>query len=699
MGKKKDKKKGMDMEAKLVAANRMALAAFEAADALQRRALESGSGVEEATDALRCALEALGAVQAADSRPRDEELVRSAFKRAKAVLKRTEALKAAADAQPSEPLSVAEPASAAARVAESACVAARVAESAEAGPASAVEPASMAARAAEPAPEFAPTPVQAAAPIPAPMPAFEPEPAPASTPVQAAAPVPAARAPEFEPASTLGDVSRETSVRDVHTAPLPAPVSSGRAAMARRIALAAVEAAEAASQGGLPQAPATLDAARAALALADAAARAEAASTPDMEALAQVALASASRALADAQSLGGPVPAPRPAPVRNAQPVPAPRPEQTPAPVPRPAPEASAHAREHRAIDRCAVASAPVHAPASAPAPVHAAPAPAAPAPVRVAPAPRPEQDPALEDVSRETSVRDVRTAPGFVPAPAPGPSGMPAASPDEPLPAPGTLPLSAKERKRQARADARAAKERAAKERTSARKAPGAQAVCDHEAEEAQAKAARKAVVPRAEVGGKAAERPGAPTVPAPVASPAPAAAACAPEQKQPRAARNACIALLVLLLLVAGLVAAAWLGLFRLPAPVQDRIDLLPDPHAVSGRLNAADSPVAPGSYRLVVNQIPTSQGPANVVNVEFENPAQNEYSARMDVYLDDTGELVGSTRMVAPGSYLEDLALAADLAPGTYRATAKVGVYSGATQVNTMSAALELRIEGWD
>ena len=155
----------------------------------------------------------------------------------------------------------------------------------------------------------------------------------------------------------------------------------------------------------------------------------------------------------------------------------------------------------------------------------------------------------------------------------------------------------------------------------------------------------------------------------------------------------------MLVLLLLVAGLVAAAWLGLFRLPAPVQDRIDLLPDPHAVSGRLNAADSPVAPGSYRLVVNQIPTSQGPANVVNVEFENPAQNEYSARMDVYLDDTGELVGSTRMVAPGSYLEDLALAADLAPGTYRATAKVGVYSGATQVNTMSAALELRIEGWD
>ena len=186
---------------------------------------------------------------------------------------------------------------------------------------------------------------------------------------------------------------------------------------------------------------------------------------------------------------------------------------------------------------------------------------------------------------------------------------------------------------------------------------------------------------------------------MPAPVASPAPAAEACAPEQKQPRAARNACIALLVLLLLVAGLVAAAWLGLFRLPAPVQDRIDLLPDPHAVSGRLNAADSPVAPGSYRLVVNQIPTSQGPANVVNVEFENPAQNEYSARMDVYLDDTGELVGSTRMVAPGSYLEDLALAADLAPGTYRATAKVGVYSGATQVNTMSAALELRIEGWD
>lgn len=216
------------------------------------------------------------------------------------------------------------------------------------------------------------------------------------------------------------------------------------------------------------------------------------------------------------------------------------------------------------------------------------------------------------------------------------------------------------------------------------------------------QAKKAEKAAARQAK---KAAPAPAAPTAAtAPAAASATAAtstadsAAASPDdQKQPHAARNTCIVLLLLLLIAVGLVLAAWLGLFRLPSPVQDRIDLLPDPYAQQGRLNAEDSPVAPGSYRLVLNQIPGSEPGSRDVAIEFENPAQNTYSARLDLYLDDTGQLVGSTRMISPGTYLATMALSEQLPPGTYQATAKVGVYSGATQVNTMTAAVELRIKG--
>lgn len=289
--------------------------------------------------------------------------------------------------------------------------------------------------------------------------------------------------------------------------------------------------------------------------------------------------------------------------------------------------------------------------------------------------------------------------------------SGMPIITTSEEMPAPGTLPLTKHEQKQRARADARVAKERARKEKAAAK-----QAAKDERAAERQAKAEAKHAAAQAKRSAKkgsaqdqtdrsepdprsAAAAAATADADATAAEQSPAVAPAVTVLEQPKrshAARNACIVLIILLAVTVGLVAAAWLGLFRLPPAVQDRIDLLPDMHATAGKLNAADTPVAPGSYRLVVNQIPTSQGPSKVVNVEFENPAQNTYSARMDIYLDDTGQLVGSTRMVSPGTYLENLTLIEDLSPGTYQATAKVGVYSKATQVNTMSAALELRIE---
>lgn len=429
-----------------------------------------------------------------------------------------------------------------------------------------------------------------------------------------------------------------------------------RAAVAQRVALAAFEAADEVQRSALEagsSADAATDAlvrALAALSDADAAADAAAAGASDAADQVEAALSAAARVLRDAQELIA-EPAPEPAPA--AEPVPAPEPASAPASVPAPAldilPNVSrktfVRAQQEPPV-RAALVDVPLVAPALTPTPV---------------------PEPALPNVSRETLVRD------------PGPSASVDVLPDDEL-SPGTLPMSSHELKERARADARAAKEQERAQKATAKRA----------AKDAKASKKRAASTPEA----APASAPATPATPAP----APAPAAAVPDYgEQSHAARNACIVLLLLLLAVAGLVAAAWLGLFRLPDVVQDRIDLLPDVNAVQGVLNAEDSPVAPGSYRLIVNQVPTAEAGARSANFEFENAIQNTYSARMDVYLDDTGQLVASTRMVVPGSYLERVDLLADLEPGSYQATAKVGVYSGATRVNTMSAGLELRIQG--
>lgn len=459
-------------------------------------------------------------------------------------------------------------------------------------------------------------------------------------------------------------VPEQPEAAELAVDPDPAPLA-GRAAIAQRIALAAFEAADAAQVRaletgmGVERSTGVLETALAALALADAAAEAETSSAPDAGEQVEAALEAAAAALRDAQ----------PSEPESEL-------EQEPEAISSPVLEHEMASREEMVRDGLPplfVADSITDEPSEALRPV-----PALCPSSHVCDLPKIEM---VADPSSSVSTEIIAV----------------------PMPAPGTLPLSKREKRQRARADARAAKERAAAER-----ANEAQARRERRAGDERGKATAKAASEQAKKNCKEAKRQAEGSVKAAAAETAPAdqsptatatvPASAAPDyEKQPRAARNACIVLALLLLATAGLVVAAWLGFFRLPAAVQDRIDLLPDPNATVGKLNAADSPVAPGSYRLVVNQIPTSQGPANVVNIEFENPVQNSYSARMDIYLDDTGELVGSTRMVPPGAYLEDLTLVGDLPPGTYEATAKVGVYSGATRVNTMSAALELRIEG--
>lgn len=192
--------------------------------------------------------------------------------------------------------------------------------------------------------------------------------------------------------------------------------------------------------------------------------------------------------------------------------------------------------------------------------------------------------------------------------------------------------------------------------------------------------------------------ETPACPAAPLPaasVAAPAQAAAGMpAIPAKRSHKFRTACIALSGVLLVMTGLVAGAWFGLFRLPDPVQERIYLLPDAHAQAGTLNAADIDVAPGSFQMVLNQLCTmAEGSLNCP-IQFENPAANQYSAR--VVLEVDGEELARSGMVAPGSYVPAVRLDRALEPGDHEMRAVVLVYSGATQVNTLASDVTVRVK---
>lgn len=161
-----------------------------------------------------------------------------------------------------------------------------------------------------------------------------------------------------------------------------------------------------------------------------------------------------------------------------------------------------------------------------------------------------------------------------------------------------------------------------------------------------------------------------------------------------RPKAAKIACATLAAVLLVLAGLVGAAWWGLLDLPDPVQERIVLLPDAHAREGRLNAAETEVPPGSYQMVLNQVAAMSEGSRTLRIAFENPAANAYDARLVLSYD--GAVVAETGMVAPGRYVETVELDRALPAGEHELSAAVLVYSGATQVNTMSADVSVRVK---
>ena len=146
----------------------------------------------------------------------------------------------------------------------------------------------------------------------------------------------------------------------------------------------------------------------------------------------------------------------------------------------------------------------------------------------------------------------------------------------------------------------------------------------------------------------------------------------------------------------LLAVVLAGCCVAVFGFPAPVQAWIDIQPDKQAVNGTLHGVESrEIADGNFWVVLNQLPTIQEGSRDCSLEYENPESNHYSARVSLYLKESGELLGNTRRVDPGNYVEYLTLNRTFAEGEYPLTARIELFEGTSPSGAMTMELTLRI----
>lgn len=154
----------------------------------------------------------------------------------------------------------------------------------------------------------------------------------------------------------------------------------------------------------------------------------------------------------------------------------------------------------------------------------------------------------------------------------------------------------------------------------------------------------------------------------------------------------------------MIFGIVAAvslsvcAFVAYSGLPGPIQARIDILPDKSAKAGTLHTLESAeVESGNFWVVLNQLPTMEAGSWDCNIEYENPAENKYSARISLYMKEDGKLLGNTRRVDPGNYVETIRLKRNLPAGEYPVLVNLELFEKKTPVGTMSIDMILRVTG--
>lgn len=108
--------------------------------------------------------------------------------------------------------------------------------------------------------------------------------------------------------------------------------------------------------------------------------------------------------------------------------------------------------------------------------------------------------------------------------------------------------------------------------------------------------------------------------------------------------------------------------------------------------------DRVIEEGMFHVSINTDPMFRNGEADGNLEIENVPGNHYLMRVEITLDDTGELVYSTKYIEPDYHIQRAPLSVALPAGDYPATASFHAYDMETleEVGSVSAVITLHIQ---
>lgn len=105
--------------------------------------------------------------------------------------------------------------------------------------------------------------------------------------------------------------------------------------------------------------------------------------------------------------------------------------------------------------------------------------------------------------------------------------------------------------------------------------------------------------------------------------------------------------------------------------------------------------DQVVAEGMFNVCINSNPVFENGQAEGNLRIENVPNNKYYMKVDVILNDTGEVIYQSNGIKQGQFIEKVKLSKDLPAGEYKATARFTAVNPQSMKEEGAAAVELLI----
>lgn len=167
----------------------------------------------------------------------------------------------------------------------------------------------------------------------------------------------------------------------------------------------------------------------------------------------------------------------------------------------------------------------------------------------------------------------------------------------------------------------------------------------------------------------------------------------------------KNGLLLILLLLLLLLLLIGVGGYMVWKASQPAySDRLE----PNAVVGSMPGKSAEqieaeltqqVKEKEVAFSINANPVFPTGSAKGNILFENPQFNKKLTRVEITLDETGEMLYKSGLLEPGSYVPEANLLKDLDPGSYTCTATIYAYKLADEsyIGKVAAGLTLTVEG--